>query len=304
MEQKSNQQANIPSVPPKKNIPMYLIAIVVTLAVLTIALGVKLYLDNQTLNEKEEAIKLVEKQKIGLEVELNELIIGYDSLKTDNDSINQELEVEQNKIRRLLRINASNSQKIKMYQKELGTLRKIMRSYIVQIDSLNTLNIELTAENTEVKEQLQQVESDFEKLTETKEELTSVVEQAQKLAAKNVLGVGLNSKSKPKDKVDKVAKIRVCFSVRENKIAETGKKLVYLQLIRPDNVTLSSPEAATINVGEDNIVYSAKRELEFDKMDIDMCIYWDAIEELIPGNYTINLYCEGHKIGTSTMTLK
>lgn len=288
----------------KPRIPMFIIAILITLIVLLTAAGILIYQKINELNSAYESITFVEDQKNKLEGELNELIVGYDSLKTENDSINSVLEGEQVKIRRLLRIQASNATKIKLYEKELGTLRKIMRSYIVQIDSLNTRNRELTAENIEVRTQLRTAESNILELSETKDHLSSKVAIAQQLTAKNIIAVGLTNKSKEKDRVSKIAKLRICFTVRENSVAEPGKKMIFMQITRPDNIILSSVDAGLFTYNEEQMIFSAKRELEYDNLDIDMCIFWDTIEELIPGNYVITLYCEGYKMGETTLALK
>ncbi|HBH49993.1 MAG TPA: hypothetical protein DDX98_15210 [Bacteroidales bacterium] len=306
MESTQNKPAPAaqPQPQPKKKVPMYLIAILVTLGVIVIALGIKLFALLEDVEVAEEAKAYVEQQKDEMEGELNELIVSYDSLKTNNDSINERLAVEQDKIRRLLRVQATNAKKLQMYEKELGTLRRIMRSYIVQIDSLNTRNRELTEENIAVRQELREKEENIQKLSETQEELSSVVAEAQKLAAKNIVAVGLNSRSKPKDKISKIEKLRVCFIVRENNVAEAGSKMIYVRIIRPDEVVLSSPDAGMFDYQEESLVYSAKRELEYDNQDIDMCIFWDKTEELIEGTYFIALYSEGYEIGTSSITLK
>jgi hypothetical protein len=304
MESTNPQKKPLAPTAPRRKTPMYLIAILVTLGVLSVVLTIVLVGKTQELNQTLEDKVYVEEQKVALEGELNELIVGYDSLKTENDSINDRLAVEQDKIRRLLRVQASNAQKLKMYEKELGTLRKIMRSYIIQIDSLNTRNRELTEENIAVRKELRQKEDDYQKLSETKEELTSVVAAAQKLTAKNIITEGLNSRSKPKDKIDKIEKLRVCFTVRENNVAEAGKKMIFIRIARPDEIVLSNTDAEMFEYLGESQVYSAKRELEYDNLDIDMCIYWDKTEELIPGTYFITLYCEGHEIGTSSIILK
>ncbi|MBN1599072.1 MAG: hypothetical protein JW894_12330 [Bacteroidales bacterium] len=287
-----------------RQVPMYLIAIVITLAVVAILLAAKLFINTRQRNEVREALTYVEDQKTKLEGELNTLIVDYDSLKTYNDSLASQLEAEQEKIRKLLRYQASNTQKIKMYQNELETLRKIMRSYIVQIDSLNTRNQELTAENIEVREKLSKKASEYDELSKKTEELSSTVKSAQRLTAKNILAEGLNENSKPKDKIKKVTKIRVCFTVRENAVAIPGSKMIYLRIIRPDEVVLSSPDAGIFLFEGESMVYSAKRELDYDNSDIDMCIFWDANEELIEGTYFVGIYSEGFEIGTTTFALK
>lgn len=303
MEHNSQQRPIVPQ-PPKPKIPMYLIAIVITLSVTAVVLGIMYFQKNQDYAQTLEDVAFVTEQKQQLEGELNELIIGYDSLKTENDSINVKLESEQDKIKRLLRVQASNAQKLRMYKKELSTLRKVMRSYIVQIDSLNTRNRELTAENIEVRQQLRKVETDYKELSETKDELTSKVALAQKLAAKNIFATGLNDRSKEKDKIAKLAKLRVCFTIRENNVAVPGSKMIYMRIARPDEIVLASPTAETFEFQGNQLVYTEKRELEYDRQDIDMCIFWDKKEDLVAGTYFVTLYSEGHEIGTTSFDLK
>lgn len=304
MEPTNNTKSYSPYSKPQQKVPMFLVVILITLSVLAIVLGIVLYQKSQALTLSEEDRAFVEEQRSSLEGELTELIVGYDSLKTENDSINERLVIEQDKIRRLLKVNASNAEKIRMYEKELGTLRQVMRSYIIQIDSLNTRNRELTEENIAVKTELREKEVQYQELSETKELLTKKVAEAQKLSAKGILVEGLNSRSKPKNDVDKIAKIRVCFTIRENTVAEPGKKMIYLRIQRPDEVVLSSSDAGMFEYQKQSVVYTAKRELEYDNLDIDMCIYWDKSEELMAGTYKITLYAEGYEIGTGSIELK
>jgi myosin heavy subunit len=286
---------------PRKKVPMYLIALVITLSVIAILLALKLYIDTRKHNEN---LDYVETQKTQLEGQLTELIYEYDTLKAENDSLFDQLQAEQDKIRQLLKRQATSTTKIKMYERELETLRKVMRSYIVQIDSLNTRNRQLTEENIQVRQELTQVSSSYQELSKEKDVLSSTVKVAQKLNAKNILAEGLNQSSKPKDKINKIEKIRVCFTVRENAVAEAGLKMIYMQISRPDDVILSSPDAGMFLFDGEQQIYTAKRELDYNNVDIDMCIFWDISEELISGTYFINLYCEGYEIGTTTLILK
>lgn len=286
---------------PKKRSTTLLMVVIGLLTVAITVLGVILYQNKQNYTEEKQ---LIIEEKLDLERQLNEMIIEYDDLKTENDSINSLLSTEQNKIKRLLKIDASNAQKIKMYKQELETLRKVMRSYIVQIDSLNTRNKELTAENIQVRTQLEQVEQDREVLTQEKENLSSQVEIASVLNAKNIIAEGLNKRSKPNDKSQKIEKVRVCFTIRENAIANAGNKIIYLRIIRPDEVVLTAGGSTMIEVNGEQLVYTTYRELEYDNQDVDMCIFWDKTEELIPGTYVVHLLAEGHEIGATTFDLK
>lgn len=272
MESKSNTpKPGAISTEPRKKVPMYLIAIVITLSVVAVLLAVTLYTTDR--KSKENAAYIEDKNQ-KLELELNGLIVNYDSLKVQSDSLSGQLGVEQDRIRNLLKRQASSATKLKIYERELGTLRDIMRSYIVQIDSLNTKNQELTEENIKVRGEFQELSQDYDDVSKERDVLTSTVKLAKKLNAKNIQPEGLNTRSRVKDKIKKIDKIRVCFTVLENNVADAGKKIIYLQIVRPDEVVLSSPDAGMFEIGGESLVYSAKRELEYDNMDIEMCIYW------------------------------
>lgn len=286
---------------PEKKVPVSLVAAIIILSIVAIILAIKLYVDNK---HNKENITLIEGEKSQLEGELNGLIVEYDSLKTKADTLDSQLSAEQDRIKKLLEVNASNATKIKMYRSELETLRKVMKSYIVQIDSLNTRNQMLTSENMQVKAELGKISTDYEQLSQKSEELSSTVKIAQKLNAKNIAIQGQNKSSKPTEKIKKVTKIKVCCTLRENSVAIAGKKMIYVQIIRPDNVILSSPSAGTFDYEGNAIVYSAKREVEYENADIDMCIFWDKTEELVAGTYMVKLYAEGYQIGSGSVVLK
>ena len=303
-----NKSASNQYLAQKPKVPMWLIAVVVTLTVAVAVLIVKIIQSSNTISDYREEVSYVEDQKVKLEGELNNIIVTYDSLKTENDSINQQLVAQQEYIKKLLKQKASNVYKIKKYQDELGTLREIMRSYIVQIDSLNTKNKELTAENVQLGQKLHKSETEKKALSEEKDKLTETVALAQKLSVYNIVPEAMKERkgreSKEIDKADKADMIRVCFTVRENRVAHAGNKTIYLRIIRPDDFVLAAEESGLFEYEGEMLAYSAKRELEYDNADIDMCIYWNKTEELVPGTYQIAIYAEGYEIGTSTLTLQ
>ena len=148
---------NIPATnPPKKGSPIGMIALTIILAGAFVFLVVRYFDQKNKMTEMETALT---QEKDSLANQLRLIIKGYDTLKTDNDSLKAGLEREKNKIKKLLTLNASNIQLIKKYKSEITTMREIMKSYIVQIDSLNTRNKALSAENTEIKHQITQVQS-------------------------------------------------------------------------------------------------------------------------------------------------
>jgi flagellar basal body-associated protein FliL len=283
------------------------ILLVVLIFILLGALAVMYskYTDQQnSLGSMGDMQKEIESQKNDLTKQLTNMLTQYDSMKTNNDTINTKLEAEKSKVKKLLSLNASNVEKIRLYKKELETLRTIMRSYIVQIDSLNQKNQKLAYENVDVRGKLDKARNENLQLTDQKEKLTSKVKVASVITAKDIMVTSLNKRSKEKAKASRVAKIKVCFTLRENNVAEAGSKIVYVRISRPDNQLLVSPDNGTFNFQGQPINYTARREVNYENKDVDLCIFWDNNGQLPAGNYTVDIFSEGNLIGSTTFALE
>lgn len=289
---------------PEKKPSSALVVLVIILSIAVIFLGYKFFSKSSQLGQTTEEKAILEDVKSDLEKQLRDMIVEYDSLKTNNDSVNNLLDNEQDKIKNLLRMQATDAEKIRKYQGELETLRKVMRSYIVQIDSLNTKNRELTVQNLTLGEQLTTAETHNVELSKEKDILNTQVQLAKVLSAKNISVTPMNKSDRENSKVSKVAKVKVCFTVRENAVAEAGTKDIYIRVIRPDEVVLPSGSGETFLFNGEQVIFSAKRQLEYENKDIDMCIFWDKNADLIAGNYTVIIYAENYEIGSATFTLK
>jgi hypothetical protein len=284
----------------KKGAP---VALIVVTIILTGALAFLIYSyfgQKKKMFEMETALT---QEKDSLANELRLMIHGYDTLRTNNDSLNVKLEREKLRIRQLLSINASNVQLIKRYRGEITTMREIMKSYIVQIDSLNTRNKLLAAENQDIKQQITSVSKTNSELTKVREELSNKVEIASVILAKDVVAVALNKNKKETTRIDRIDKLRVCFTLRENPIAKAGEKMVFLRIIRPDSLIIAKSPDNLFDLNKSKMIYSEKRQAEYLNQDIDVCIFMDNTGDFIPGNYKAELYLEGNMIGGCSFIL-
>lgn len=276
-------------------------------AILVIVIGILLWMLNEQKLQTEQKIKEViqtTKEKESVKAELQVLYSQYDSLKTDNDSMNVKLVFEQEKIKKLINDISNNRAQIRSYKKELGTLREVMKNYVYQIDSLNTSNSELRAENEEFKKENARIQRIKKQLEEEKTQLEETVEMASSLVAKNI-AIEIQRKRGRKTKfADRVQKIEVCFQLLENAVAKPGKKEVFIRIARPDELILAHSEEDLFTFEGKEIVFSAMREIEYNQQNTDACIYYDVVDELIPGTYNVDLFAEGKLIGTSVFTLK
>jgi hypothetical protein len=286
--------------PKKKSAPIAMIFTTVILAAALIFLVV-MYFDQK--NKMVEIETVLTQEKDSLANELRLMVHGYDTLKTDNDTLMSNLQREKKRIQQLLTLNASNVQLVKKYRAEIGTMREIMKGYIVQIDSLNTLNQQLVAENTGIKQQITEVQNSNLELTKVKEELTSKVTAAAVIQAKDINAVSLNKKRKETTRIANIDKLRICFTLRENPIAAPGEKEVFRRVIRPDSLVITTSPDNLFDFNGNKLVYSASRLVDYMNQDIEMCIFLDNAGDFIVGTYSVELYLENNIIGRTTFAL-
>jgi hypothetical protein len=298
MADELNKPINDETAPGKA--PVFLI---ITTIILVCVLGFLIFRYFEQKNKMIEMETVLTQEKDSLANELKRMVHGYDTLRTNNDTLNAKLLKERTRIMQLLAVNASNVQLIRRYKGEITTMREIMKSYIVQIDSLNTRNKILVAENQDIKEQISTVKQTNMALSKVKQELASKVEIASVIQAKNVVAVALNKNRKETSRVDRIDKIKICFTLRENPIAKAGQKMVYLRISRPDSLVITSSSENLFEFNGSKMIFTANREVEYINQDVDMCIFVDNNKDFIPGNYKADLYLEGNLIGGCSFLL-
>ncbi|MDR0754164.1 MAG: hypothetical protein LBF04_02125 [Prevotellaceae bacterium] len=279
------------------------------LCVAVIVLGALLYLESK--NKKETVVSLtnVTNDKENLINELNVLKQEYSTLQTNNDSINMALLQEQEKIELLLekvkKTEAGNLQKIRTYEKELGTLRSIMKNYIGQIDSLSTVNQQLVSENIQIKEQVQEITRKHDEVSQQAEELTTKVQEGSVIKARGMTVQGMTKKDKDTNRASRTGHIKTCITLIENSIAQHGMKTVYIRVKGPDGIVLTTNENNLFDVGGEQIIFSAAREIDYQGAEIELCVFYSFGDvKVAKGVYDVTAYLDGKSIGTSQLRLK
>jgi uncharacterized phage infection (PIP) family protein YhgE len=182
-------------------------------------------------------------------------------------------------------------------------MREIMKSYIVQIDSLDSRNKSLVAENTQIRQQMSQVRNANTELSRAREQLADKVEIASVIQAKDINAVILNKNRKETVRLGLLDKVRVCFTLRENPLAKSGEKEVFMRVIRPDSLVITASSNNTFSYNRSSIIYSAKRVVDYINQDIEMCIFMDNTGDFIIGTYSVELYLENNIIGRTTFII-
>jgi FtsZ-binding cell division protein ZapB len=281
--------------------------IVIALSVVLVVVVVLFFMQSR---EHKTIVNEIRAEKDSIQFQLTEIAESYDSLKTENDTINEQLFVAQAKVKDLLieveQTKKVSYSKISDYQKQVTTLRGIMRDFVVQIDSLNRRNEQLMAENLEVKQQYKQVEQKNQQLNQEKERLQQNLKRASMLKTRDLIAEPINSRSKVTKFAKRMEKIRIYFVVGQNVATERGAKNIYARIMRPDQLLLTKSEDDLFQFEDLKIQYSAMRQVVYEGKDLPVAIFWDNTNEpeLMTGTYTVNLFADGFEIGETTFELQ
>ena len=295
----------------KKPIVQY---VLIALLVLISGLGIFLLNENNNLKlalaDCGTSFDSSEAEKIAVMNNLKDMATEYDSLMTDNDSINSKLNVEKERVDKLMADAKKYNWSIYKLKKEASTLREIMKGYVRTIDSLNTENIELRAENIQVRDELGVKENENSKLKQNNTDLETKVRLGAKLSAVNMevyaQRVKRNNVHKETARASNAEKVKTCFTIDENEVTESGKKTVYLRIITPSGTVLAerSDNSNTFELNGARVLYSVKKEVNYENRKLDLCMYWDVIDQLTSGEYIIKAYISGDEVGSASMKLK
>ena len=269
-----------------------LIMAVVVLLLIIAGAAYYIFHQNQQMEDLEQAYVL---DKESLEDEFNELSLQYEGYKFNigNDSLLNLLSTEQAKVQRLqeeLRtVKATNTKEIARLKKELQTLRKIMRNYVVQIDSLNRANEQLKVEKNEAVKKYKQASSTATTLKKEKEKLTERVTLASRLDATGI---------------KKMEQFVVDFRISKNITAPVGEKTIFVRIMKPDDDILLKSRADVFTFEGKEINYSMKKLVEYDGEELPVTMYWNIEEFLSPGTYRVDIFADGNLIGRKSFTLE
>ncbi len=297
----------------KKSRPIVYIILLVVLAIL-LAIAAWFYFDKSKEVSKLQAEK--EQIRTDLQLELDELMVQHNQIKRDYGNLSDTLATRDS----VIQANAEEIENLLNYKweyylikKKLDRLRVTVQKYVRQMDSLYTVNQELTEENERIRESFRTEQIKNSELKIEKKELETIVEDASVLRAYNVEASGIRqrgSNQKETDKARRTDRVRVCFTLGENALVETGEKNIYIRISRPDKAVLmidDSEKYAFQHKGE-QLQYSIKRTIKYEGEPVDVCAYWNrkrsGDEEAMEGKYFVDIYTDQEKIGEGSFVLR
>ena len=286
------------------------IIVSVIMLVIIAALAVWNFSQRQELNEMVEQMTI---EKEELEEEYEDLAIqfdGYQQMDIRNDSLQDLLSREQQRVQDLLeelrQTKASNARKIAELKKELATVRAVMKDYVRQIDSLNATNARLTEENIQVKEENQLVKAQNTELTTANAQLTETVERASMLEVTSCALTMLNKNDKKTRMVSHMHKLQFDYVIAKNITCTPGLKELYARVITPEGSVMGESDTKVFPFENLYIPYTMMQQFEYKGEAYSgtcYCAFGEA-DEVQPGYYSVDFFCDGNLIGSFPFQLK
>ena len=263
---------------------------------------------NKQKEENRAMQELAEMDKKEMENEYQQFARQYSEMKTqiNNDSIVAQLTAEQERTQQLLeelrRTKSNDAREISRLKKELATVRAVLRSYVLEIDSLNRLNQDLKNENNRMRGQYEEATRQIEGLNTEKASLSEKVAIAAQLDA---IGINLtlkDKKSKTTEKLKKAKALQVSFSIAKNVTAPSGMKTVYVRITSPTGAVLGG--GGTFSYENRNLECSMKKTIEYTGNETPMTLYWNIAQSMVEGTYKVSIFADGNMIGSKNFSLK
>jgi len=260
-------------------------------------------------------VKEKETEKTELQHELDSLMTEHNDIKKSYGALSDSLKakdslIQENatEIRRLL----DTEWEYNKIRKKLAMLQKVAQGYVHQMDSLYTVNRELTEENERIRQVVKTEQSRNQSLMKDKEELRERMNQAAYIKAYDVVATAFKlksggSKEQVTDKASRTDRIRVCFTIGENTLITPGKKNVYVRIVRPDNIVVIKSKYDTFEFNGQTLAYSLRQDIDYQGKSMKVCVDWtkkNTDQPAMKGKYMVTVFTDDREIGTGSFDLK
>ncbi len=259
-------------------------------------------------SSKSSLVKDLDAEKQDLTQQIEALKSDYDNLTSDYESINSQLDSSREEVNQLVerikKTEATDRAQIRKYEKELGTLRSIMKGYIVQIDSLNTLNHKLTADAAAARREAAESKAEARELKGQVEDLTGKVATGSVIKSRGLSVAAYNASDKVTDRSSRVKRLLASLSLVENELAPRGPVRVYLRVKDPEGALLTNGSGTSFSYNGQTMTATASREVDYEGKEVDLSIYVNDIPSFQSGIYTVEAYTSQAFLGKTELLLR
>lgn len=284
--------------------------------------GYIIYDKNKTKQEKQDLTTQIvnsDSSKNELQRELNDAALRLDVLKTSNvkaDSLlkTKDKDIQDLKSRVQTIINNKNATAAQLAEARrlIAELKGNIETYTAQIEELKTQNTQLTQEKQQVTQERDIVRKNYDSANQVIKQKEDVIDVGSTLHASNFSIVGLKEKKNGKEKetttAKRVDKLRISFDIDENRITQSGPKDIYVSITSPDGkpVTVDALGSGKF-VTRDGIERPFTKKVQINYVQGQkqpVTVEWTQNSGFQTGNYKIEIYNNGFKIGEGVRTFK
>jgi hypothetical protein len=250
---------------------------------------------------------IVTEQRDTLMSQLSTMIVDFDQLQTENDTINASLQIERHRadslMQRMQQERNWNAARVRDLQRELGSLRLVMQGYVRQIDSLNTLATTLANENVQIRREINTERLRADMAEERADELDVKVRRGAVIIARGIRLLALNNNDREMTRASRSSRLRTDFTLTANELAQPGTRDVYVRIIGPDGYVMADAANSTFEADGERMSYSAMRTVDYQNADLPVSVYYNG-GGIVAGTYAVTVYLDGQVIGSNEIILK
>lgn len=273
------------------------IVLLIPAAYFSISLGMQKKTIEDNLEIVESARRIFEDENSMLQRNAEDLVTELEGLKDQNDTMMLKYQEAVVMLEQLQREKTYNYEQLAKYKKEVATLRNVMKGYLRQIDSLNTINSNLQAQNIQYKKEINTAQLRADVAEEKADELNTKVRIGSVIQASGIRMTALNAKSNEVKRMRLAKRLKVDFDLTANELAEPGEKSVYLRILGPDGYLLAPSEVILFSFEGDEMRASAVRKVDYENESVPVSIFYDG-ETFSNGTYTVEIYVDGRLSGS------
>lgn len=283
-------------------------AVVAVLALLLV--GSLVYIFKLTSDAKAQLTELTttKTEKESVMKDLEELKATYDAAIAENTSMSEELIAEREKVVNLiadLKKSKGDAASMAKYKTQYFALESKMKGMMQEIEVLKTANTKLTTERDSTVMVLGEAKKYNEVLVGQNEELSKTVEVASKLSVLNLKTAAYKLRSSGKqiatDKASRADILKISFTIAENRVAKSGDKTYYVQVIDSKNNVLGQKE--TQSFGGKSLTYSFLTTVKFENKTVDVTQDLPG-KDFEKGSYFVNVFDNGELVSKSSFSLR
>jgi myosin heavy subunit len=282
----------------------------IIILLLVLLVGSLIYIFKITADAKtlETTVTKVSSEKENMIKKLEELNSNYDAALAENTSMTDELMAEKERVVKLiaeLKSSKGDNTSLRKYKDQYKVLEEKMKSMMQEVTVLKQENQQLTTNLESTKVDLDDSKKYNEVLVGQNEELAKTVEKGSKLTVTNLKTASYKVKSSGKqietDKASKTDILKVSFTIAENKIAKSGDKTYYVQVIDANNNVLG--DKATISFGDTSLTYSFTTSVKYENKTVEVSEQLPG-KDFTKGTYFVNVFDKGELVSKSSFSLR